>query len=389
MRQSLRLLNLEVSSLQGPRSLYVCSTCRQEVRPRPILVRQFLRNASNATPLTERVRRKIWGTDSPPGLKDPYGGEGVLERRWKNQPGKEEEGLASEPAQALETETAATEEIVSEDNYVPASSWKGLPRVGHLGKWSDLPPSPADTFNPFMLKKKLTKKGHIYLAAHQAAVELCLMHALKKPLASICDVAAHEKPVFKLIWKCKIDPNAKTQWEESLVYPDNEAKDALVYIFEQIGGQAEAAVAPETSAEEVQEDAVDYEEGVEGVASNNTIPLFFGYRTVPDKGFLSLPLSDADVKFAFLKRFYQLSGHFFPDPVMHSISTVQQAVEYAQGVTQPKPTKLADHLANNAKLQHLRNVKLFTKRQTALHKDEELGRRKIIESELRARGLIE
>lgn len=84
-----------------------------------------------------------------------------------------------------------------------------------------------------------------------------------------------------------------------------------------------------------------------------------------------------------------MSGHYFPDPVMHSISTVKQAVEYIEGVVNPKPTKLADQLANSPELQHLPNVKLFTKRQTALHKDEELGRKKIIESELRARGLIE
>ncbi|KAF7118086.1 hypothetical protein CNMCM5793_007472 [Aspergillus hiratsukae] len=388
MRQSLRLLSLEVSPIQGSRTLYVCSTCRQEVRPRPVLVRQFLRNASNATPLTERVRRKIWGTDNPPGLKDPYGGEGVLERKFKKQPGQQDEEPARGSAEALETQS---EDVLSADTYEPATTWEGLPRIGHLGKWSDLPPTEADVFNPFMLKKKLTKFGHIHLAAHQAAVELCLMHALKKPLTRICDVVEHEKPVFKLIWKCKIEPNAEGQWGQSLIYPDDEAKDVLVYIFEQIGEQADTTAAADVAEEEVQEDAEteEYEEPVEDSISKAHTPVFFGYRSVPDKGFLSLSFNDPETKFAFLKRLSQLSGHYFPDPVMHSISTVKQAVEYIEGVVNPKPTKLADQLANSPELQHLPNVKLFTKRQTALHKDEELGRKKIIESELLARGLIE
>ncbi|KAF7168519.1 hypothetical protein CNMCM5623_001539 [Aspergillus felis] len=357
----------------------------QDVRPRPVVVRQFLRNASNAAPLTERVRRKIWGTDNPPGLKDPYGGEGVLERKWKKQPGQQEEEPARGSTEALESQS----EDVLPDTYEPATTWEGLPRVGHLGKWSDLPPTEADVFNPFMLKKKLTKEGHLNLAAHQAAVELCLMHALKKPLTKICDVVEHEKPVFKMIWKCKIEPNAESQWGQSLVYPDDEAKDVLVYIFEQIGEGADTTAAP--AEEEVQEDVEteEYEETVEDSISQAAAPPFFGYRSVQDKGFLSLSLNDPETKFAFLKRLSQLSGHYFPDPVMHSISTVQQAVEYLEGVVNPKPTKLADQLANNPELQHLPNVKLFTKRQTALHKDEELGRKKIIESELRARGLVE
>jgi hypothetical protein len=145
MRQSLRLLSLEVSPIQGSRTLYVCSTCRQEVRPRPVLVRQFLRNASNATLLTERVRRKIWGTDNPPGLKDPYGGEGVLERKWKKQPEQQDEEPARASTEALETQS---EDVLSSDTYEPATTWEGLPRVGHLGKWSDLPPTEADVFNP-------------------------------------------------------------------------------------------------------------------------------------------------------------------------------------------------------------------------------------------------
>ncbi|KAF7589865.1 hypothetical protein BBP40_003577 [Aspergillus hancockii] len=381
MRPSLRLLNLEISSLQGSRALYVCSVCRQEARPRPLVARQFLRNASSTTPITERVRRKIWGTDNPPGLKDPYGGEGALERRFrKDQP----ERQADETVEAAEVIEPETEDVPSTD-YQPATTWEDIPRVGHLGRWSDLPATGADSFNSFMLKKKVTKKGHLSLAAHQAAVEISLMHTLNKPLSKVCDVVEHDKSVFKLIWKCKIQPNANGQWSEAVAYPNKEAEKALTYIFEQIGSQPEPAV-----AEEAAEEAIEASEFHESAPewNNSSLP-FFGYADVRDKGFLSLPLSDPATKFAFLKRFSQLSGHYFPDPVVNSIATVGQAVEYIQSVLNPKPKKLADHLANSQGLQQLANVKVFAKRQKRSDRDEELGRKKIIEAELRARGLIE
>lgn len=156
MRSSLRLLNLEATPLQGSRTRYVCSVCRQEARPRPFVARQFLRNASDSsTPITERVRRKLWGTDNPPGLKDPYGGEGVFEKKFKRGQAARQEDQAVEatPAetQGATAETAA-EEAVPEgsSSYEPATTWAGLQRIGHLGNWSDYPPSEADAYNSYV-----------------------------------------------------------------------------------------------------------------------------------------------------------------------------------------------------------------------------------------------
>lgn len=156
MRPSLRLLKLEASSLQGPRSLYVCTVCQHEARPRPLIARQFLRNASsNTTPVTERVRRKIWGTDNPPGLKDPYGGEGVFEKKFrKNQPQPEEEGQAAEVASH---EHANAEEVATDDTYEPATTWEGLTRVGHLGEWSNYGPSEADTYRSYVISSRSSR----------------------------------------------------------------------------------------------------------------------------------------------------------------------------------------------------------------------------------------
>ncbi|RDW60389.1 uncharacterized protein DSM5745_10847 [Aspergillus mulundensis] len=386
MRSSMRLLNVEVAThLQGSRTRYVCSTCRQEARPRPFVARQFLRHASdNNTPITERVRRKLWGTDNPPGLKDPYGGEGVFEKKFGKgslaqkqggAPGSDE-GAAENQAATAEGGDVAEEAIDGE--YLPATTWEGLDRIGHLGRWNDLPPNPEDAFTSFSSNRRLTKPGHLALAAHQTAVELCIMRTLNKPLASICEVVEHEKPVFKLIYNCKIQPNSA--WDSALEYPDKETEDALVFIFKQIGAQdaEQTAEASGNAASEEYEDAPAVKK-----------PFFFGYQDVKDKGFSTLSLSDPATKFAFLKRFSQLSGHYFPDPTIESITSVKQVLGHILKETAPKPKKLAEYLLANDTLQTLPNVKIFAKRQKPWHKDEELGRKKLIDRELRRRGLVE
>lgn len=133
-------------------------------------------------------------------------------------------------------------------------------------------------------------------------MELCLLHALKKPLASICDVVEHDKSVFKMIWKCKIQPGADGLWDNVLVYPNKETEAALVYIFEQIGGQPEAFVAETAGEAENADELADAiaEEAddafPEDLAGPPGLP-FFGYSDVRDRGFLSLALDDS-TKFA-------------------------------------------------------------------------------------------
>ncbi|KAL4990480.1 ribosomal subunit 39S-domain-containing protein, partial [Aspergillus falconensis] len=392
MRSSSRLLNLEAAiPLQGFRSRYVCSTCRQE-RPRPFVARQFLRHASDDnTPITERVRRKLWGTDNPPGLKDPYGGEGVFEKKFKRagqvpkqqgEPeGDQRTPVENHAAAAEDTALADVAEDVTAGEYVPATTWEGLDRIGHLGRWNDLPPKTEDAYSSFSSNRRLTKPGHLALAAHQTAVELCLMHSLNKPLTSVCEVVEHEEPILKMILDCRIRP--KSGWDSALEYPNKETEDALVFVFKQIGAQgAEPADATEAT------ETAEAEESVDGSAERAKEIPFSGDKDVNDKGYLTLSLSDPATKFAFLKRFSQLSGLYFPDPTIESITSVKQVMAHILKETAPKPKKLAENLLANDTLQILPNVKIFAKRQKPWHKDEELGRKKLIDAELRRRGLV-
>lgn len=146
--------------MRGPRSLYVCSTCRQTTRPRTSILAVQSRQASSSNntgpdPLTERVRRKLWGTDKPPGLKDPYGGKGVLEQKFGRDGEVVEAGEGAEQQQQVKSQLELSEEEAhagetenQDAEYVPATSWEGIERVGHLGGWKDFAPVEGDVYSP-------------------------------------------------------------------------------------------------------------------------------------------------------------------------------------------------------------------------------------------------
>lgn len=121
------------------------------------------------------------------------------------------------------------------------------------------------------------------------------MHSLDKPLARVCDVVEHEKAVFELMLNCKIQPNG--QWNSALEYPDKETEEALVYIFQQIGGQNESTQPEEAAEEDVENAETEEIEEVEAAGPPKKFA-FFGYRDVKDKGYLSLSLADPAIKFA-------------------------------------------------------------------------------------------
>ena len=141
-------------------SPYICRSCRHLALRERLASRQSLRYASSEQiPFTEKIRRKIWGTDKPPGLLDPYGGESYLERRrreralQKEAPEPKELGEEHAPpgmVQEFGGTPRATDEDVDSDykpkDYVPAETWEGLEHVGHKGHWWDIAPKPDDGF---------------------------------------------------------------------------------------------------------------------------------------------------------------------------------------------------------------------------------------------------
>lgn len=152
------------------------------------------------------------------------------------------------------------------------------------------------------------------------------MHDLKKPLTDVCTVIEHEKEIFEQILQCSIAApaggSATGSLDGWLSFPNEEGKDILHFVFQQIGSREvpdEAATTEETlpqNAEELEasaETAVDAERPVEESAEEfeeeyaeesveeaeaDIQPIFFGYPDVLNTGFLALPLTDPATKFA-------------------------------------------------------------------------------------------
>ena len=89
-----------------------------------------------------------------------------------------------------------------------------------------------------------------------------------------------------------------------------------------------------------------------------------------------------------MKRLSQLTGHYLPDPLIHSSATIEAALQYVHNVITPKP-KLAVRLSNDPTLQTLPNVKVFDRRYRPEDTDYALGRKKVIDAALRESGLLE
>ncbi|EEQ27342.1 conserved hypothetical protein [Microsporum canis CBS 113480] len=306
-RRLLRSLEALPSQLTGSR--YVCTNCRWQSLPRTrnlISIPSRRYNSSDNLPFSEKVRRKLWGTDNPPGLKDPYGGESMLERRARELRESREEVKESEPQETSDEYAQVVEEGNSEPmgDYTPAATWDGLEHVGSLGEWWEKPATEVDRFDAFMRREKITNDDDILAVLHQAMVEL------KSPLFS------EELP---------------------------------------------SSTEPETSSFEVSPPA-------------NT-------------EFLNIPFGSPDLKFAYLKRVSQLTGHLIPDQELASMSKLSSVQTYLIRASTPKPTKLAEQLIAEGVFDGIPNVKIYQRRQTPIDREMETGQWKVIEEELIKRGL--
>ncbi|KAJ5727139.1 hypothetical protein N7493_004959 [Penicillium malachiteum] len=319
-------------------ALYVCSNCRQETLPRisPI-ARQFRRYASSeqSSSFLDRTRRRLW-SEKPPMTRAAEEQEGGL--------------------QAGSSEGA---DLAVGDNYVQADSWNGLDVIGFteenawLEQGSD---AEADKYTRYDADVKPRK---LPFASHQAAVEISIMQLLGKPLDSICEVGTHNHTVQQFIDACTF---VGTESGTALRFPKEKTLDALVFVFNQIGGKTEVQVeSPEKLI---------LEKSVEGTSH-------------------SLSLADPAVKFAFAKRLSQLMGRRIPDQVISSADSSAELVAALSTKLKEKPINVVKKLAKFEKAGYLPpNLKFSSKRLTKADHDEDVGRKKSIITELHRRHLI-
>ena len=128
---------LECSYRPTSSSPFVCHFCRTRLSsapPRATLstssaLRAERNGSSQSTklPFTEKIRRRIWGTEAPPGQADPYGDRSSFDRS------KAKEQDVVEVEEPVEQDAAVVEPDMS--GYVPATTWDGLEQVGGFGGW--------------------------------------------------------------------------------------------------------------------------------------------------------------------------------------------------------------------------------------------------------------
>lgn len=131
-----------------PQSGYVCLHCRirasTAVRTTNSSITLPYASSRHASWLdTEKLRKKIWGSETPPGQDDPYGKESVFDQRRRDKEQAREKGRELEPAPEQEVEQPE-----DEDEYFEADTAEGLEMVGGPG-WGTRQWEVANPFKGF------------------------------------------------------------------------------------------------------------------------------------------------------------------------------------------------------------------------------------------------
>ncbi|OJD21102.1 hypothetical protein ACJ73_07560 [Blastomyces percursus] len=380
-------------------ALYVCSTCRRQCLLQSLRsinhqfqFRQYTpsnssqSNGNGDLPVTEKLRRKIWGTDNPPGVKDPYGSESQLDYvEPTEQLSEADPYFAPEMGEEDQGMRIATAEEKEHAEYKSADTWDGLRQVG-VEQWWENPPRAEDFFAPFMSTEKVTSSTKFYQILHQTMVEILILKNMNKPLTDSCNIMGYEDEILSIINEAEVTPTTSFD-NASLTFPSEEAKKTIYewfsQLYEPVEDSAEAgAEEVDLAAESTQADEIMPEAERDEMGTNDLTP----YRPT-NLEFLGIPLSDPEFKFAYLKRASQLAGYRIPDPEVAKITKPSRLMSFLSEVSKPKPKKLAEHLLKDKRLTSLPNVKIMDRRYTPIDKEKEIGRWKIIEEELTRRGL--
>ncbi len=176
-------------------SPYLCSACKHQASSFSTSSIRAVRN-NGKVPFTEKIRQRIWGTDRPPGLKDPYGYKSVFDKT--NERAKVEE--AEERGEQLE----AAKPRPDLSTYEPASTWDGLEKVGGFGGWWKENWDRDHQFRGFLPAEVKKDPDEVTAALHRAIEEV---FALKEAGLLLQDISA-AAPGLDLTHEVQIDPSA-------------------------------------------------------------------------------------------------------------------------------------------------------------------------------------
>ncbi|KIV84471.1 hypothetical protein PV11_00247 [Exophiala sideris] len=320
---------------------YICRTCRNHLQSRPKQVREI--SSANISP---SLRRKSCST--------------VLPQRTASYASRAGQDNIS-PREFLGEEAP----LVDMEPYNEARSWEGLEHVGHKGHWKDLPARPEDQFNPWLSQPTSTTPDRTEFLKY-------LYVAIVETLAA--------KQAARVPTSVKGVPTRIDSLRIALT-----TSGTLSHLEDTAGLLNQRVIwrSKQVSAEAMQQ--------LSGAKFDFNNP----------------------ITFTILKRFSQLSHHRVPDPILNTVirnnKTVTEFVGLLTESARPKPKKTADVLiAKQQKALDLAagarevevsktsrktrqplgaNVMVLSRRETPVDKEKEIGRWKVIERELKSKGL--
>ena len=412
-------------------SPFVCTLCQRQSTA--FSTSSPLR--ADKTPFTETIRKKIWGGDAP-GLKDPYGDGSVFDRTKKQNRDQTLKGAEKDAREIIseitEQQPRQLRDDVKfslppkdfEDNhaiaYEPAKTWDGLKAVGGKENWYDENWNRKHPFNGFLPKQKVTDADETTAALHRAMVEVFALQQAGIPISKVAEAAVSQDYTYEV----EITPSASGV---SVQFPESFSLQDLLQTLSPEVDETKEKVAPTESEEDFAADRSTIDtmhteytpttidetsekgnptESEEDVAADRSEedPLTGKTFNVDswNPSWKEISLENPEVKFAVssilyiitevtnttiqvLKRTLQLTGVRFPDSAIPSSNTAKTILNHL--ITPPKPRKLFDALKVKEDLLTLPNVSVYQSKITFKDKEETVGRWKVIEQELRARGL--
>jgi len=154
-------------------SPFLCTTCT--VRNSPFSTTTRLPEQAKV-PYTDKIRRKLWGTESPPGQQDPYGKASQFDQTTADVEG------AKQPNRSPELQAMM-------DAYEPSTSWEGLESVGGFGNWWRDHWDADHAFQGFMPANRVADPNQLTAALHRSIVEV---FALRQAGYSITNISNME-----------------------------------------------------------------------------------------------------------------------------------------------------------------------------------------------------
>jgi hypothetical protein len=174
-------------------------------------------------PRTERLRRRIWGTDQPPGLKDPYGGPSFAEEIQAAKAIEASKSKSEEAAPEPKPRRAKTPQPVLDASYEPAKTWAGLEEVGEL-------PAPEFNFMGYMPAERVVNPYEATAALHRAVVEVITLRQNSRPLSELSNASiVLDETVNVQISVSRSNPSAPL-----LTFPEGSSAEAVLASLKQI-----------------------------------------------------------------------------------------------------------------------------------------------------------